>query len=287
MKQNGKIPLIIIEIPGMNRAKPLLNILRDSEIFEIIIFPAIMYEKYMENWEVNHGYLRAIYGRTISDGEIGCAISHLEAQKMLSRTASGGVIMEDDARIENLNNLEELVSKFLVNSTGTSSLLSLLPWKHLNKFRLEVPTDERIIYKLWGQTPLTVGYALTNFAAKELSESNQEIKYLPDWPMNRVKFYTTIIGLICHGDGSTKSVIGTNSIRQISLKNKLTLFSGLSYIKNRDFFQNMAYYIKVVHLPAIYWKFDNLYFSHRCFYSKFDFFHKTKVNQQNISREIN
>ena len=279
MKQNGRIPLVIIEIPGMNRAKPLLDILVQSKIFEIIIFPAVMFEKHMKNWEVNHKYLKTIYGREISNGEIGCAISHLEAQKLLSKNALGGVIMEDDARIENLNNLEELVSKFLEGSKGTSSLLSLLPWEHLNKFKLDKPGKQRRIYKLWGQTPLTVGYSLTNFAAKELSESNQEIKYLPDWPLNKVKFYTTVDGLICHGDDYTNSVIGTNSRRQISLRNKLSLYSGLLFFTNRSLFQNISYYIKVVHLPAIFWKLDNLYFSRRYLYLKFDFFHITKFNQ--------
>lgn len=279
MKQNGRIPLVIIEIPGMNRAKPLLDILVQSKIFEIIIFPAVMFEKHMKNWEVNHEYLKTIYGREISDGEIGCAISHLEAQKLISKNALGGVIMEDDARIEHLNNLEEIVSKFLEGSKGTSSLLSLLPWEHLNKFKLDKPGEQKKIYKLWGQTPLTVGYSLTNFAAKDLSISNQEVKYLPDWPLNKVKFYTTVDGLICHGDGYTNSVIGTKSSRRITLKNKLILYSGLSFFMNRSFFKNILHFLKVIHLPAIFWKLDNLYFSHRYFYSKLDFFHRAKVNQ--------
>jgi len=266
MTGDSKIPLIIIEIPGLDRSKPLLEILAKSNVFDVVIFPAVMFKSGDVNWRVDHEYLNTLYGRKITDGEIGCAISHNEAQRIVASSEKGGVILEDDARIQDLKMFEELAQRFLSNIPKNKSVLSLLPWVHLNVYNLDLTVRKRVIFKLFGSTPLSVGYVVSKAAARELADSNKLIKYLPDWPKNSSYFYTTVDGVICHGDKNSKSIIDNEARIKVSRLRKILFYSGLIYLRNFRLFGNPLNYLSLIHKSYIFWKLDNYIFSKKNLY---------------------
>lgn len=266
MIPESRIPLILIEIPGLDRSKPLIEILTKTKIFDLIIFPAVMFKSGDINWKVDHKYLKTSYGRKITDGEIGAAISHKEAQKILALSEIGGVILEDDARIEDLELFEDLVKRFIRNIPHSKSVLSLLPWVHLNVYNLESKKRKRNIYKLLGSTPLSVGYVISKAAASELAAANELVRYLPDWPENNVNFFTSIEGVICHGDINSKSVIGDGSRVKVSKIKKILIYSGFAYLRNYKLFGTPWNYIRMIYRPYVFWKLDNYVFSRKSLY---------------------
>ena len=255
-----KIPAIVIEIPEIDRSAPLIEILNKSSVFEIIKLPAVMYQFSKNEYRVDLEHLEIVYGRKMNEGEIGCAISHLYAQEILSKTNFGGIVLEDDARIPDLIKFEDLILRFFGNlESNEKSLLSLLPWQHRDPVQKTTLGYRSGIYKLTGSTPLTVAYAVNAEAAKELSYANKTIKYLPDWPKNDCTFYTSIDGVVNHGDGKTFSLIGERQFKK-EFKLKLAILTSIYFFQNRDHFNEYRNYFAAYFKPYFTWRIDNLKF---------------------------
>ena len=255
-----RIPLFIIKIPNNPRSDKLIQTLSTSKVFDLKIFPAVMYEPSMAEYEINYEFQIALYGKKLSNGEIGCTISHRETQSMLANSIAGGVILEDDARIPNLEKFEAAVTAFLISEVSNASVLSLLPWDHKVR-EIDANSLGHNYYKLIGQTPLNVGYALTKKAALDLSTSNLQCAYLPDWPPNNSHFFTTIGGSIIHGDNETSSILDLYGRNKLPRRYGLQKFLVYPYIRNREYFSSIFEYLKIMILPSITWRIDNSRFT--------------------------
>ena len=256
LSDGQKIPLFIIKIPNNPRSNKLVETLSKSKIFELIIFPAVMYQSSMTEYDVDYEFQRSLYGKKLSNGEIGCAISHCDIQTQLADSLIGGVILEDDARIPNLERFEAAVTTFLISKRSSASILSLLPWDHTVK-KIDAIDLNIDFHKLFGQTPLNVGYALTQKAALELSTSNLKYAFLPDWPPNNANFFTTLSGVLIHGDKDTSSVLDLYGRNKLPRRYGLQKFLIYPYIKNRKYFSSLFRYMKIMILPSITWRIDN------------------------------
>lgn len=257
LNDGEKIPLFVIKIPNNPRSNKLVETLSKSKIFELIIFPAVMFQPSITDYEVDYEFQKILYGKKLSNGEIGCAISHREIQTQLANSVKGGVILEDDARIPNLERFEAAATTFLNSKRSSASVLSLLPWDHTAK-KIDAIDVKFDFYKLFGQTPLNVGYALTQKAALELSTSNLKHAYLPDWPPNNANFFTTLSGVVIHGDKDTSSVLDLYGRNKLSRRFGLQKFFIYPYFQNRMYFSSVFEYLKIMILPSITWRIDNL-----------------------------
>ena len=256
MSTNNKIPLVIIEVPNGDRSAILIEQLKYSSLFDIIIFKAIMYSDEQKIlYAPNINKQKLVYGRYLSFGEIGSSISHDLVYKKLINFKSACIVLEDDARIPNIKNFETQVTQFLSKYSKESAILSFLPWNHKNLV-LDKKVSNHTFFKLFGCAPLSVANLITEKALVELSVSNDDYAYLPDWPPIKSKFYTSIVGTILHGDNKTCSVIdrkGRNSTRKYFLK-----FTFFPYLISTHNFSGIGEYISTCITPFYTWRIDNL-----------------------------
>lgn len=254
---SAKIPVVIIEIPGSARSKKLIQQLSKSEILDINIFEAIMFKRSMTIFAPNFAKQHLLYGRELSDGEIGCAISHYLIQEDYREKQQSIVVLEDDARIPNLTAFENVIKRFIESKNDTNSILSLLPW-NLNSRIEEKPYLRQAFHKLFGRTPLTVGYVATPLAMKELSSTNFDFSYLPDWPPTRTKFFTSAVGVVDHGDLETFSYIDNGGRQKTSRLEAIKRFNPLTYFSHRTQFRDFEEYFRATYLPSITWRMDKI-----------------------------
>lgn len=252
-----KIRVVVISVPNSMRAEPLLSQLRESNLLEVEIFSAIMFSRSMSEYTPNYSKHKIVYGRELSDGEIGSAISHY---KVLSKNKDGEkllVVLEDDARIENIQLFEEVLLNFASVSLNTCSVLTLLPWATNLKPSIKNKLATRI-FSLLGEPPLTVGYVATPKAQDSLCKFNTDFAYLPDWPPNNVNFYTTISGVVKHGDEKTYSLIDQTGRKKGSKYYGIVKFTFMPYILNRRHFLNIKEYAGATVLRTFTWRLDKL-----------------------------
>jgi hypothetical protein len=254
---SAKIPVVIIEIPGSARSKKLIQQLSKSEILEINIFEAVMFKRSMTNFAPNFAKQHLLYGRELSDGEIGCAISHYLIQEDHREKSQSIVVLEDDARIPNLNAFENIIRRFIELKNDTNSILSLLPW-NLNS-RIEERKNLRPrLHRLIGSTPLTVGYVITPLAMTELSSANFDFAYLPDWPPTRTNFFTSLVGVIDHGDLETFSYIDKGGRLKTSRFSSIKKFNPIIFLRHRNEFRGCKEYFRSMILPTFTWRIDKV-----------------------------
>jgi hypothetical protein len=134
---------------------------------------------------------------------------------IIAESERGGLILEDDARIQDLELLESVSQEFLREKTRSSSALGLLDYSSVTNFRIRHIShlNYKHFHRLFAEVPLAVGTLLTPEAATTLVKSASENSQLADWPHSRCKFYFLSKGCISHGDSTTNSVIGDPSIR--------------------------------------------------------------------------
>ena len=251
------IDVFIICTPGSDRAVPLLDALNKSKILKVQKIEATMYARKSHNDEIDWQGQRAIYGSELPDGLIGCAMSHQNAFKRVVDLGRGAVILEDDARIPNLEKFETLVSRFLLEYLTGRYVLSLLPWNHSEAcLKKSIPSNG--LFTLRGNTPLTVGYVLTSDAAKELSAANPRFKYAPDWPPSSVVYLSSLVGVINHGDQQSGSVIQhLQRKRGLSRLGKFFRIMFLDFWQFRREFHSPMEYLRMKVRPSLTWRLDD------------------------------
>lgn len=254
---NNKIKLVIIAVPNKQRLKPLLNQLSDSKIFEIVIFSAIMFSKQSSEFKPNFSKQKTVYGRPLTDGEIGSAISHWKVQKFFAGNGTHCIILEDDARITDINNFEKLILDFIQFSQNTSSVLTLLPW---GSRRLSGKVKSLELRKLSGRPRQTVAYIATSKALEELSSANIDYSYLPDWPPSNTRYFATLNGVVEHGDSETYSLIDKTGSRKTIKFYTIIKFFMLPFLLNKKQFAGFKEYLGSCLLPSLTWRIDKFNF---------------------------
>ena len=252
------VDVFVICTPESTRPTPLLEALGKSNLFRTHVVEAVMYSPEKYDREIDRGGQKAIYGRSLVDGEIGCAISHQNVYRLVSELGKTAVILEDDARIPSLEDFEKLVSYFIAEFSKGSMILSLLPWRHEEECRGKTEGWKPHLFSLFGTTPLTVGYALTVDAAKDLAISNRKIKYLADWPPSSVQYLSSITGVINHGDQESGSLIDSPVRNQRIRRTKRVVdILILDFLRNSRTFNSYSQYFSIKVAPSFKWRIDN------------------------------
>ncbi len=207
-----RIPVVIIAARKHDRSAPLLQSLESSSIFEVVRLSAtIGTELRPPDWlSTTQEHIR--FGRSLTQNERACAISHSRARTIIKDSSVGGVILEDDARILDLAQFEKTVSEFLDSKLPQKKILSLLQYHDERNISLSKKEKNRI-FRLPGSFPLAVAYALTPNAAEELISQSNSTSGVSDWPDSACAYFFLRFGLVRHGDKNTKSIIGQVEIR--------------------------------------------------------------------------
>ena len=247
-------PVVIIGTPNSQRLeyfksnKEIMEALNPT-FLEATILNANMAENMVSPQAVE--YQKALYGRRFINPEMGCAMSHRSAQVIIAESTSGGLILEDDARINDLNLLIAMTEKFLIDHSDESAILSFFdgrPWSIISpNFR-----NSHKYLRNFGSTAYAVSYALTPKAAKELIVANHDLRYSPDWPITKCKYFTSTLNLVSHGDASTVSIIDPDGSQRpigYGLSRRILILSGLYYIAHRKTFGSFKIFMRDLWLP--------------------------------------
>ena len=258
------IPVIIIGAAGSKRLKYFQNQADLSSRFNPYYLDAIMLLSadvgsfVDEETSIHH---EVLYGRKLLSSEIGCAASHRLAQIHASKTEMGALILEDDARFNDLDKLTKLVETFLREKKGQTAILSLFDGRDWSRTSVRF-RQRNLFLRNIGPTPFAVAYALTPEAGRSLAEANESHKYLADWPASDCAFYTSSLTLISHGDSSTLSLIDPSGIRTTrpSILRRLQVLSTLYYFFNRHRFDSFHTFLREMWIPRVQYYISELWF---------------------------
>ena len=231
----------LIETPASRRSLPIIEMLQNDIEINLIRVPAQMVKtpadllKYKIN--VNRQSFHIVEGRELNLGEIGCAASHNFVRKLLSESLTGGVILEDDARIGNLKIFKEISHAFLQKKYGTKSILSLTGMSPNDLSSGNYDGTKISWSRVFGNTPLAVANVMTPLAADELLRFNTPVRHVADWPYSRCNFHTITFPIVSHGDGNTQSTIDASASgarNRPSINSQIRRLFFLPLISSRD-----------------------------------------------------
>jgi glycosyl transferase family 25 len=151
------------------------------------------------------------YGRPLSPGEIGCALSHrLAYQTILSRGLDSAIVLEDDAILsDDLTDFPfaSLPAQFdVVNLFGRSGLVRRRAERQLGRYALH-----RAAGKIYG----TVGYVVSRKGAERLLAASPVVSYPADWPVHPAKlsFFALSPPAVGHEDEDSQLSIEREHMR--------------------------------------------------------------------------
>ena len=256
---NGKLLVVVIRTPKSDRYLPIESLFKNDQRFKLEYIEASMTPSYSEVSNRRITYSTEIFEyfqeRKLTPAEIGCADSHNRARDLIKSYATGGVILEDDARIINIDSFFIMATEFLSSQNSKLSILNLTGFRNIGlEASKNRSTNNNRYIKLWGSPDLAVSYALTQKAAAELLISNTPIMGVSDWPHSKCYYFVPLIPLVRHGDKNTHSIIDStkNNFRiSKSLTNKLIDFLFIKFFINKPKDINLFGFIRCIYIEKI------------------------------------
>jgi GR25 family glycosyltransferase involved in LPS biosynthesis len=259
-----KLFVVVIRTPNSDRYQPIKTLLENDKRFELEYLDASMTPTYLDVASRHIAYSTEMFeffhGRKLAPAEIGCADSHNRARKLIQNREDGGIILEDDARITNVDSLFNMAINFLSSEKLNYSILSLTGFRQVGlKNSSEHLLEINKYIKLWGNPDLAVSYVLTNKSADELLKSNQPVKDVSDWPITKCKFFVPIVPLVQHGESNNNSLIDStvsNFRNNESFLKKVIKLMFIKYLIKRPKGLTIFHYIGIVYGKKIKWRYD-------------------------------
>ncbi len=242
-----KIPIVVIRTPGSQRGEKLFAQLEKLKNFELINITATMASSsnQISEFSFDNEYSKLIYGHPLEFNELACSYSHNRARSIISTYKTGGVILEDDARIINEIRLFDTVQSFL-DRENAPSLLNLCTRLNFDDpfmgfFKRELQSKYLATF---GPTHLAVGYALNATAAQIMVLKNTPVKYRPDWPNVNLKYFVSKFPCVAHGDSATVSTIDPLGIKRkyFNRSDKFAILFFFYYFRNRQKFTSINHF---------------------------------------------
>jgi hypothetical protein len=206
--------------------------------------------------------------RDLSVGEIGAALVHSHVQTIIADSGVGGVVLEDDARITDINKFYNACSNFL-DFNLELEILNLYDTRavKLSVSQINDIESQNKFVKLLGVSKLCVAYALSSASAEKLFNSNYPVYCTADWPYSSNKHVILLRPVVEHGDALTKSTIdelgALNRDKFNSIKNKIRIISFFDYFYNYKHFDNLNQYYRIVLKHRITFYLDMLKFKYQ------------------------
>ncbi len=257
------LDIVIIGDKDGTRIKPLLKTFANDERFNIKIWAPVYLDSFssekllQSDFDVSKSTIYML--RKLSLAEIGCVLAHNEARNFLATKEYGGVILEDDARIPNLDYFFDSATLFL-DTIKIPSILNFAKIRKLENFDTVFP-DIPVIQKENAYPPSAIAYVLNKPGAEILSKTKYRLCSVPDWPYANIKKFSLSNPAVAHGDAETFSTIDPENLlnRGVhSWKNRILLFSFYYYFKNRKIFGGLSEYIKVMLVHRFFYQFNKI-----------------------------
>jgi hypothetical protein len=204
--------------------------------------------------------------RNLSVGEIGAALAHSHVQALIAESGLGGVVLEDDARIPNIDDFYIACSRFL-NLNLERDILNLYDTRavKLGIYYSKVSNYKNDFINLLGVSSRNVAYALSATSARKIFNTNYPVYCTPDWPFSSNKHAILLNPVVVHGDELTKSTIDEfgvlNRDKMNSIKRKIRLILFIDYFCNYKYFDNFNQYYNVVLKHRVTFYFDMVKFN--------------------------
>ena len=261
------LKVLIIGNKNGQRIQPLLNVFSNDGRFDLEFWEPVYLKSFNDERLIESGFnvnkSTAYTSRELTLEEIGCCLAHNRARKELASNESGGVILEDDARIPNLDYFYSSATLFL-DSIKIPAVLNFASRRIVEDFRnsfMDVPSLRKQSF----HSPGNVGYVLNKLGAEMLSNSDYRLYMMCDWPFSKVNKYVLTFPAVAHGDAENISTIDpanligrdANSWRK-SWPNRIKLFSFYWYMRHRSKFTNLHEYINVMLVPRIFYQLNRL-----------------------------
>ena len=271
-----KLFVVVIRTPNSDRYQPIKVLLENDKRFEVEYLDASMTPTYVDVTSKGIAYSTEMFeyfhGRKLAPAEIGCADSHNKARELIQNREDGGIILEDDARITNVDALFDMAINFLSSEKLNYSILSMTGFRQIglrNSSEQLVEINKYI--KLWGNPDLAVSYALANKSAAELLKSNRPVKDVSDWPITKCKYFVPIVPLVQHGELNNTSFIDStvsNFRDNESFVTKVINLMFIKYLIKRPKGLTIFQYIRIVYGKKIKWRYDYLKITFQLEYMK-------------------
>ena len=198
MGDTTKLNCYVIAAPESDQINPFMQLLCTDERLEVVLLDATMVyedsEEYLKFRKFSQIDFRNRYGRFLLPGELGCSLSHNRARELVSHIPQGGIILEEDAEIMDLNLFVTTSMEFLETYKSRAGVLSF----YNNEYRFKRNTQAKFLGKWirhFGGPSSTVAYAITQESATNLVMANMPVRFLADWPIARTSFYVALMDL--------------------------------------------------------------------------------------------
>jgi GR25 family glycosyltransferase involved in LPS biosynthesis len=207
-------------------------------------------EEYLNLKKFSEIDFKARYGRFLLPGELGCTLSHNRARELAAQNSRGGIILEEDAEIKDLDRFVTTSMEFLETYKSHACILSF----YNNEYRFN-RNKQASIFGKWirhfGGPSSTVGYAVTRESAANLLMANTPIRFLADWPIARTSFYIALMDVISHSDDPEISSIGHRGNRRsgFTFKDRIDILTTRFFFKNRESIGGYVEFFKILWIP--------------------------------------
>jgi len=246
-----------------HRMKPLLKTFLNDDRFDLEFWDPVFLNSFNDEHLVESGFdvkkSTSYMSRELALNEIACSLAHNRARAYLAVNKFEGVILEDDARIPNLNYFFDAAISFL-NSVKVPAVLNFASQKTVEDFGNAL-LDSPQLRKQISHSPLTVGYVLNKAGADMLAKTKYRLYMTADWPYSKIEKYVLANPAVAHGDARNVSTIDPENLLKRSTRswkrswpNRIRLFSFYWYFRHRRNFGSLKEYITVMLLPRIFFQ---------------------------------
>lgn len=188
------ISAYVIGIPEKYRGAPLENQLTQAQVPYTRIAGVVgSYRGRPVDDYVDHDFVRRTRREELTQGEVGCALAHVEAvRSSMTAPDDWAMILEDDARICDPESLAELLDFVDTQTAADQPIIIMLFARRVVALRGAVRRLSRSSIHELAVTPYTTTAYLANRAARdEISRSSIPVHGTADWPpklIGRVRF---------------------------------------------------------------------------------------------------
>lgn len=206
----GNVLLVIIGSP-QNLRSSALQALALQMTQCIYVEPILMVANDRISSNVNEHQSELLYGRRLSDSELGCAIAHRnaisQAYKKLSRdrTLEWALIVEDDANLD-LTTFKRIEAD-LFHAGSAPSLVSFYSAKVIEgRQSVRLVDNTKVLESRRHLAGIAVCYALNQRGLADIQYfSTRPISYVADWPLHysRLKFFTSVHTRVSEVEGGS------------------------------------------------------------------------------------
>jgi hypothetical protein len=262
------LKVLVVGDKNAQRIQPLLNKFSTDDRFDLEFWEPVYLKTFGDEQIIESGFnvkkSTSFMSRKLSLNEIGCSLAHNRAREYLADSEFGGVILEDDARIPDLDYFFTSATLFLksVKVPGVLNFASVRIIEDFASISGDIPTLRKQIC----HSPLNVGYVLNKSGAQMLANSKYRLCMSSDWPFSKINKYVLTNPAVAHGDAENVSTIDPENLLGRTTKswkkswpNRVRLFSFYWYLRHKNSFTSLSEYITVMLIPRIFYQLNRLF----------------------------